>query len=144
MPHVMHCPSCHHDNRPERRFCAECGVALAARCAACGASNEPGEKSCGACGASLGAAPISSPAPSPPAAVSLGPTETGEWRHLTALFCDLVGSTDIASRLDPEEWHRISKGYQEAAAAAVTRFGGHVCFDTRDLQDAKALLEELR
>jgi class 3 adenylate cyclase len=45
---------------------------------------------------------------------------------LTALFCDLVGSTDIASRLDPEEWHRISKAYQEAAAAAVTRFGGHV------------------
>jgi class 3 adenylate cyclase/tetratricopeptide (TPR) repeat protein len=42
------------------------------------------------------------------------------------LFCDLVGSTEIASRLDPEDWHRISKEYQQAAAAAVTRFGGHV------------------
>src|SRR5215470_16213430 len=122
----MRCTSCNHENRAERRFCAECGVALAAVCAACGASNEPGEKYCGACGASLGAAAIPSTAPSHPAAVSHGPTETGERRHLTALFCDLVGSTDIASRLDPEEWHRISKGYQEAAATAVTRFGGHV------------------
>jgi hypothetical protein len=26
----MHCPSCSHDNRAERRFCAECGVTLAA------------------------------------------------------------------------------------------------------------------
>jgi class 3 adenylate cyclase/predicted ATPase len=122
----MRCRSCNHDNRSERRYCAECGVALGALCAACGASNEPGEKYCGACGASLGAAPIPSTAPSHPAAVTLGPTEAGERRHLTALFCDLVGSTDIASRLDPEEWHRISKAYQEAAAAAVTRFGGHV------------------
>jgi class 3 adenylate cyclase len=45
---------------------------------------------------------------------------------LTVLFCDLVGSTEIASHLDPEEWHSISKDYQQAAAAAVTRFGGHV------------------
>jgi class 3 adenylate cyclase/tetratricopeptide (TPR) repeat protein len=58
--------------------------------------------------------------------VPTGPTDAGERRHLTALFCDLVGSTAIASRLDPEEWHRISKAYQEAAAAAVTGFGGHV------------------
>src|SRR5215470_17093388 len=122
----MLCPSCHHDNRAERRFCVECGVALALKCSACGLAYEAGEKYCGACGASLGAAPIPSPAPSHPAAASLGPTEAGERRHLTALFCDLVGSTDIASRLDPEEWHRISKAYQDAAAAAVTRFGGRV------------------
>jgi class 3 adenylate cyclase/tetratricopeptide (TPR) repeat protein len=50
----------------------------------------------------------------------------GERRQLTVLFCDLVGSTEIASRLDPEEWHSISKDYQQAAAAAVIRFGGHV------------------
>jgi len=38
---TMRCPSCNHDNRAERRFCAECGAALAALCAACGASNTP-------------------------------------------------------------------------------------------------------
>jgi class 3 adenylate cyclase len=45
---------------------------------------------------------------------------------LTVLFCDLVGSTQIAAQLDPEDWHRISTEYQQAAAAAVARFGGHV------------------
>jgi class 3 adenylate cyclase len=51
---------------------------------------------------------------------------TGERRHLTVLFCDLVGSTGIAAQLDPEEWRETVGGYHRAAADAVTRFGGHV------------------
>ena len=50
----------------------------------------------------------------------------GERRHLTVLFCDLVGSTEIAARLDPEEWREMVAGYHRAAAEAITRFGGHV------------------
>jgi class 3 adenylate cyclase/tetratricopeptide (TPR) repeat protein len=50
----------------------------------------------------------------------------GERRHLTVLFCDLVGSTEIAARLDPEEWREMVAGYHRAAADAITRFGGHV------------------
>ncbi len=42
------------------------------------------------------------------------------------LFCDLVGSTEIAARLDPEEWRETLAGYQRAAAEAITHFGGHV------------------
>ena len=42
------------------------------------------------------------------------------------LFCDLVGSTEIAARLDPEQWHTIAADYQRSAAEAVTRLGGHV------------------
>ena len=42
------------------------------------------------------------------------------------MFCDLVGSTEIAARLDPEDWHEIGAEYQRTAAEAVTRFGGHV------------------
>jgi class 3 adenylate cyclase len=42
------------------------------------------------------------------------------------LFCDLVGSTEIAARLDPEEWREVVAGYHRAAAEAITRFGGHV------------------
>ena len=51
---------------------------------------------------------------------------TGERRHLTVLFCDLVGSTAIAAQLDPEEWRETVAGYHRAAAEAITRFGGHV------------------
>ena len=50
----------------------------------------------------------------------------GERRHLTVLFCDLVGSTEIVSHLDPEEWREIVGEYHRAAAQAIERFGGYV------------------
>src|SRR5260370_1873540 len=50
----------------------------------------------------------------------------GERRHLTVMFCDLVGSTEISARLDPEEWREIEADYLSAAAEATTRFGGFV------------------
>jgi class 3 adenylate cyclase/tetratricopeptide (TPR) repeat protein len=50
----------------------------------------------------------------------------GERRHLTVLFCDLVGSTEIAAQLDPEEWRELVASYHRAAAEAITRYGGHV------------------
>src|SRR6185369_1284667 len=116
----MRCPACNHDNRADRRFCTECGAALSAGCPSCGAPTEAGEKFCGGCGAAL---QLSSPDTQHPTPDT---HPQGERRQLTVLFCDLVGSTEIASHLDPEEWHAISKDYQQAAAAAVTRFGGHV------------------
>jgi class 3 adenylate cyclase len=42
------------------------------------------------------------------------------------LFCDLVGSTEIAGHLDPEEWREVVAGYHRAAAQAIERFGGSV------------------
>jgi predicted ATPase/class 3 adenylate cyclase len=42
------------------------------------------------------------------------------------LFCDLVGSTEIAARLDPEEWREIVASYHHATTEAITRFGGYV------------------
>jgi class 3 adenylate cyclase len=42
------------------------------------------------------------------------------------LFCDLVGSTEISTRLDPEEWGALVADYHRTAAEAVTRFGGKV------------------
>jgi class 3 adenylate cyclase len=51
---------------------------------------------------------------------------SGERRHLTVLFCDLVGSTAIAAQLDPEEWRETVAGYHRIAAEAITRFEGHV------------------
>lgn len=50
----------------------------------------------------------------------------GERRHLTVLFCDLIESTAIAARLDPEEWRDIAARYQVAATEAVQRLHGHV------------------
>ena len=50
----------------------------------------------------------------------------GERRYLTVMFCDLVGSTGIAAKLDAEEWRDLVGGYLDAAPAAVAEMGGHV------------------
>ena len=42
------------------------------------------------------------------------------------MFCDLVGSTSIAARLDAEEWRNLVGTYLDAATGAVTEIGGHV------------------
>jgi len=94
-------------------------------CAACGAANEPGEKFCGGCGARLPTGALVSGAPTPmPAPDAAIPA--GERRQLTVLFCDLVGSTPLSQQLDAEEWRDLLAQYQQAAAGAVGRFGGHV------------------
>ena len=48
------------------------------------------------------------------------PEAIGERRHLTVLFADLVGSTAIAARLDPEEWRATVSEYHRVAANAIT------------------------
>ena len=50
----------------------------------------------------------------------------GERRHITVLFCDLVGSTSISAGLDAEDWRDLVGAYLDAASAAVTEMGGHV------------------
>ena len=40
------------------------------------------------------------------------------------MFTDLVGSTDLASALDPEDWHEVLDAYQHRVAAIVTAHGG--------------------
>jgi class 3 adenylate cyclase/tetratricopeptide (TPR) repeat protein len=49
-----------------------------------------------------------------------------ERRQLTVLFCDLVDSTVLASRLDPEELREVVRAYQTSCAEVIRRFGGHI------------------
>jgi class 3 adenylate cyclase/predicted ATPase len=63
--------------------------------------------------------------PSQAAAVQTG-THDAERRQVTVLFCDLVGSTELANMLDPEDASALLRRYQDATAAAVTRFDGFV------------------
>ena len=116
----MRCSKCGTDNAEDARFCNQCATALNKRCPKCGGENAPQAKFCSQCAAPFG--PFE-PAPSSP---ELHEEIKGERRHLTVLFCDLVGSTEIAASLDPEEWREIDADYQRAAAEAVERFGGHV------------------
>src|SRR4029077_5102762 len=49
-----------------------------------------------------------------------------ERRQLTVMFCDLVGSNSLASRLDPEDMREVLGAYHAAVAEVVTGFGGYV------------------
>ena len=50
----------------------------------------------------------------------------GERRHLTVLFCDLVGSTRLSARHDPEDMRAIIRAFQDACAGVVARYDGFV------------------
>ena len=51
---------------------------------------------------------------------------TAERRHVTVLFADLVGSTELTNRFDPEDMRDLLQNYQDAVAGAVSRYGGYV------------------
>ena len=87
--------------------------------------------------------PPSQPAPeeAQPSRVAPSPvipsTPDAERHQLTVLFCDLVDSTALSGQLDPEDLHEVVRAYQDTCAKVIARFV------TADLQDARALLEEL-
>ena len=71
---------------------------------------------------------LAGPAAAPPAAATPIPpvADAAERRPITVMFCDLVGSTSLAARLDAEDWRNLVGAYLDAASQAVTGFGGHV------------------
>ncbi len=52
--------------------------------------------------------------------------ESSGRHHVTVMLCDLVDSTHLAAKLDPEEWRERVDAYLDAASAAVTEMGGKV------------------
>ncbi len=75
-----------------------------------------------------GSDPINIQSSEAPAEVSGKPflAPEAERRQLTVMFVDLVGSTVLASQLDPEEMAELLRAYQAAVAGAIARFEGHV------------------
>jgi len=70
---------------------------------------------------------VGAPAVMPDHQASTGATALGaERRQVSVLFCDVVGSTEIAHRLDPEELASVMERYHQAASETVRRLGGHV------------------
>jgi len=73
--------------------------------------------------AALGTGETVAKSPSPAPASS---PATAERRPITVMFCDLVGSTSLAAKLDAEDWRTLVNTYLDEASAAVTGLGGHV------------------
>ena len=117
----MECPECQTENREGRHFCAKCGAPLAVTCPECGFANEPDVDFCGGCGRALSAI-----AASPTDGALKHETREPERRQLTVMFCDLVGSTALAERLDPEELHALLAQYQDTCADVIQCFDGYI------------------
>jgi class 3 adenylate cyclase len=69
---------------------------------------------------STGQTPVS-PDITPPA-----PRTDAERRQVTVMFCDLVGSTAMSARMDPEDLREVISAYQKCVAETVGRYGGFV------------------
>ena len=66
-----------------------------------------------------------SPAPTPGVAAVEAPLrDTAERRQVTVMFSDLVGSTALSARMDPEDLREVISAYQKCVAETVGRFGG--------------------
>jgi class 3 adenylate cyclase/predicted ATPase len=96
---LLLCRQCGHGNVPGSNFCANCGTPLA------------GER-----------APASTAAGELPAT----PLGSADRRQVTVMFCDLVGSTALSARLDPEDMREIVGVYYRKVAETVHHFDGYV------------------
>ncbi len=108
---------------------------LKVKCSRCGFENALGIKFCGECGKPL--AEVAKPG-APPDHRSYTPKHLaekilttrssleGERKQVTILFADVKGSTELASELDPEEWHGIMDRFFQILAEGVHRFEGTV------------------
>jgi predicted ATPase/class 3 adenylate cyclase len=121
----MNCPSCGSANQDDNLFCGHCAAPLIQHCDACGHENPAGNRFCSDCGAPLTDVALSERSSTVATADKLV-SPGAERRQLTVMFCDLVGSTALASRLDPEDLREVIGEYHRDVARAVGRFDGFV------------------
>jgi len=115
----MRCSSCGIENRKGARFCAGCGTVLpATACAECGTAISPAARFCDNCGTAVATHSGTDAGVSTEdrVAASTNPDKPANRRQMSLLSCDLVDSTALARRMDPEDlryavsnFHRISK-----------------------------------
>jgi class 3 adenylate cyclase/tetratricopeptide (TPR) repeat protein len=125
----MNCSNCGTENEAGRKFCKECGTALAVVCANCGTPNAPDAKFCGDCGQLVsGRAAAGQAVPARPALPSAAPAAApvAERRLVSVLFADLVGFTTFAEGRDAEETRELLSSYFDLARNLITSRGGTV------------------
>jgi class 3 adenylate cyclase len=104
------CPRCEASVAPEAKFCANCGQALAE------ASTQDAETH----------TKIAAAAPAPLITKMRSARLTGERKPMTALFADVVGSTTLAEKMDPEDWTAMINEAFDLMSRAVFRYEGTI------------------
>lgn len=111
----MRCLQCGSENREGRRYCAQCGAAVAVVCPDCKFLNLAAETFCGGCAKRLVLDPGRGWREGQP-----------QRRQLTVMFCDLVGSTALSQHLDPEDLREVIHRFQEQATKVIAVYEGYV------------------
>ncbi len=135
----MNCVKCGHENDEDAEFCEKCGSALERVCPQCGNPIKPGASYCKKCGAPVALQPASAGEKERLAALQqAAPSDLkekirsssalieGERKPVTILFSDIVGSTCMAEKLDPEEWREIVSAAHERVSQAVYKYEGTI------------------
>src|SRR5882672_3930068 len=124
----MQCLSCRAILPDAAKFCVECGAPAPLACAACGYVVSSRVNFCPECGARFGERDIQRGAAE--SRNESTPTDhvdaRVERRQLTVLFCDLVGSTAMSTRLDPEDLREVIGAYHRCVAETVQIVDGFV------------------
>ena len=114
----MTCPRCGAQVAPDKRFCGDCGTALPWLCRSCSSENPADKRFCSDCGAARGER---SPAPQGGGGVQLP-----ERRLVSVMFVDLVGSTSLGLRLDPEDLRETTSAFHAHVTSLIACFEGFI------------------
>jgi class 3 adenylate cyclase/tetratricopeptide (TPR) repeat protein len=125
----MNCPRCQTQVASSQKFCGDCGEPLPWFCQSCGIKNEPRYRFCVDCGAPS----VATSGSAPPSASGSGsaPSEP-ERRQLTIMFADLIGSTSLGVRLEPEDFRDVMHTWRNCVTGLVVRYGGRVTLHMGD------------
>ncbi len=106
------------------KFCRDCGMPLSWQCGACGHQNAAGARFCSVCGQT--SAKEFPEEPGATEAPKAGAKPQVERRRLTVMFVDLVGSTALGTRLDPEDLREVISAHHNCVTNLVSENGGYV------------------
>ncbi len=118
---MVTCGKCQTLNADDAELCQQCAHELGRVCTACATRSPPQARFCCGCGARLAPA-----GDRQAAAAHLVAWPAAELRQITIFFCDVVGSSELSSRLDPEDIHALLREFHGACADIVNRHHGHV------------------
>jgi ABC-type oligopeptide transport system substrate-binding subunit/class 3 adenylate cyclase/ribosomal protein L40E len=135
----MNCMKCGYENDDDAEFCEKCGSALARVCSQCNNPLKPGASFCKKCGTPvplqhpsagekerLAALQQAAPSDLKEKIRSSSAQVEGERKPVTILFTDIVGSTSLAEKLDPEEWKEIVSGAHQRVSQMVYKYEGTI------------------
>ncbi len=132
----MQCPKCQFENREEAKFCSKCGHKFELICPECGTNIRSGSIFCDGCGYNLEPPKETSAViseietlPFQSSAEQSSPdiaAIVGERKHVTVLFSDLIGYTEMSERLDPEDVKDITTHIFDEVSKIVAKYDGFI------------------